>query len=443
MKSYVRNRALAVFTFLMIIGFTPADSFAQASSADRDRGRTMLRTVKEEIKKNYYDPQYHGIDIETRFKAAEQKINEAESMGQIFGIIAQAALDLNDSHTYFMPPQRAARIDYGWQMQMIGSECYVVAIKPGSDAEAKGLKLGDRVLAVNGNEPARENLWKMSYLYYTLRPQPGLRVVVQSPGGPERQLDLMAKVTQTKRVRDLTGSDQGNDISDLIREAENEDRLNAHRYYEMKPDVFIWKMPQFDMSEGDVDSMMEKVRKHKALILDLRGNGGGYILTLQRLIGNLFDRDVKIGDMKRRKEIKPLLAKTRGDKAFKGKLVVLVDSKSGSASELLARVVQLEKRGTVIGDRTSGSVMVSKSHSQQLGVDVVSFYAVSVTDADVIMTDGKSLEHVGVTPDELLLPKATALAAELDVVLARAAELVGLELGAEQAGAMFPVEWRK
>ncbi|HXS01088.1 MAG TPA: S41 family peptidase, partial [Pyrinomonadaceae bacterium] len=101
-------------------------------------------------------------------------------------------------------------------------------------------------------------------------------------------------------------------------------------------------------------------KKYKTLILDLRRNGGGLVETLQRLVGNLFDRDITIGNMKLRKESKPMLAKTRGDSGYKGQVFVLVDSESGSASEVLARVVQLEKRGTVLGDRTYGKVMRSR-----------------------------------------------------------------------------------
>src|SRR6185295_7938024 len=98
-----------------------------------------------------------------------------------------------------------------------------------------------------------------------------------------------------------------------------------------------------------------------------------------------------------RKETKPMLAKTRGDRIFKGKLVVLVDSTSGSSAEIFARTMQLEKRGTVIGDRTAGAVMRAIHSEHQLGADTVVFYGVSVTDADLIMSDGKSLERAGVT----------------------------------------------
>jgi carboxyl-terminal processing protease len=187
--------------------------------------------------------------------------------------------------------------------------------------------------------------------------------------------------------------------------------------------------------------MMAKAMKFKSLILDLRGNGGGYVDAMLRLVGNVFDRDIKVGDEKTRKATKPLNAKTRGN-VFKGQLIVLIDSNSGSASELFARVVQLEKRGSVIGDRSSGAVMGAKHYDHQTGVTQVLYYGTSITVADVIMTDGKSLEKVGVTPDETLLPTGADLAAQRDPVLSRAAALVGVKLEPEKAGTFFPKEWR-
>ena len=165
--------------------------------------------------------------------------------------------------------------------------------------------------------------------------------------------------------------------------------------------------------------------------------------TITRLVSNLFDRDVKIADSKFRKETKPLIAKTRGEKAFAGKLIVLVDSRSASAAELLARTVQLEKRGIVIGDRTAGAVMTSRMYPHQVGIDVVIFFAVSVTVSDLIMADGNSLEHHGVTPDELKLPTAEDLANNRDAVLSYAASLSGVVLDPVEAGKFFPVELKK
>jgi carboxyl-terminal processing protease len=183
---------------------------------------------------------------------------------------------------------------------------------------------------------------------------------------------------------------------------------------------------------------MDKARSHKKLIIDLRGNSGGYEITLLRIIGNLFDHDVKVGDIQRRKETKALTARTRGEKIFQGQLIVLVDSVSASSSEILARVVQLEKRGVVVGDRTAGAVMRARVYEHEVGLTTAAFFAMSVTDADVKMSDGKSLEKNSVIPDEIKLPTGADLATRSDPVLSYAAKLAGVAIDANKAGALFP-----
>ena len=416
------------------------------SSFDRDRGRQMLDIIKDDIKKNYYDPAFHGIDLDTHFKTADEKIKQATSLGQMFGIIAQTLIDFDDSHLYFVPPGRSTRYDYGWRMEMIGDKCFVTAVKPESDAAAKGLQPGDEIYSIDGYEPTRENHWKMLYSYYVLRPKAGVRLVVIKPDGTEKQLDVMTKMTPGKRITDLTTAGSGTDLIAFLRQEEDADRerREGSRQVELGDELLIWKLDAFDFAEGEVDAAFSRARKHKSLIIDLRGNGGGAESTMLRMLGNVFDHDVNLGEIKRRKETKPLVAKTRGvDNVFKGELVVLVDSQSGSASELFARVVQLEKRGKVIGDTSAGAVMRSRFYDHQSGIDTVAFYGASVTDADIVMSDGQSLEHVGVKPDHLILPTGGDMAAGRDPVLAFAASLVGVKLDPEKAGILFPARWKK
>ncbi len=399
----------------------------------------MLRSIRDEVRKHYYDPAFRGIELDARFALADKQVDEATSNGQIFGIIAQALLDFDDSHLYFLPPRRASRVEYGWRYQAIGDKCYVTSVKPKSDAATKGLAAGDLIVEMDGFAATRATVWKLRYLYGALRPRPTVRLVVQSPGGEQRQLEIQAEVTEGRQRIDLTND---RDFWAEVIDEENDEHLHRHRYQELDQ-VLIWRMPQFDLDDHEVHEMMRRANKHKALILDLRGNGGGSIDTLKTLAGALFDHDVKIADVRKRKDEKPLMAKTWGSGAFKGAIVVLIDSDSGSASEVLARLVQLEKRGTVIGDRSAGAVMQARQTSLQTGADVVVFYGLSVTDADLIMSDGKSLEHSGVAPDEVLLPTAKDLASGNDPVLARAAKTVSVDLDPKEAGAMFPLEWRK
>lgn len=438
---HVRNTwtRTASLTFLCISLAAP--TWCQTfGGIERDRAQSMLREIAADVKKHYYDPNYHGLDWESKVREAKQQIDQVDSTNKALSSIAGLLDLLNDSHTFFQPPQYIRRHDYGWKAQLIGDHCYVMRVHPGSDAESKGLKAGDEILALNGYRPTRKNFWKMEYVYNTLRPQPAMHLNLRDPSGKERTLDVLTKFTETKRVKDLTGAGSGGDIWELVREEENDAHRERARTVEMGDELMILKFPGFFFTDSEIDSMLGKARKHKTLILDLRENGGGSVETLKYLLGEMFDKETKIGDRAGKDERKPMIAKGRGSR-FEGKLIVLVDSGSASASELFARVVQIEKRGVVLGDLSSGSVMESKRYSYKTGVDTVVFYGASITDADIIMTDGKSLENAGVIPDEVLLPTAEDIANNRDPVLAHAAELAGVKLSPEAAGKLFPYEW--
>jgi C-terminal processing protease CtpA/Prc len=414
-------RAAVVACFLPFV--SPARS-QQISDLDRQRAQQMLKTVGDDVRKHYYDPKFHGVDLDKEIAASKQRIEKVNSMNMTLSNIAAALDALDDSHTFFLPPQHAMHHEYGWEYQMVGEHCFITEVRPKSDADAKGVKPGDELLSINGLVPTHDTTWKLQYIFGVLRPQVGLRLALQDPAGKQRTVDAMARIRETKRVTDLTGANGAGDIWNLIREQETYEHQMRGRYAEYGEPLMVMKVPEFEFSPSEVGAMMDKVRRHTALILDLRGNPGGSVETLEYLLGAMFDKDVKIADRVGRKENQPQTAKASHN-PFTGKLLVLLDSRSASAAELFARVMQIEKRGVVLGDRSSGSVMESKLYSEKTGADTVIFYGVSVTDADLIMTDGESLEHAGVTPDEIVLPTAADLASGRDPVLSRAADYSG------------------
>ena len=309
----------------------------------------MLDAAHDDLKKNYYDATLRGIDIETKFKDAKERIKQATTRDQLIITVAQAMLDFNDSHTFFIPPSRAAKIEYGWEMQMVGDEAFVTSVKPRTDAEAKGLKQGDQILSVDGYAPSRDNIWKMVYRYYLLMPARGIRLQVKSPGQSEpREIEVLTKIERSANV-----TDWGNLFINYLRERRD---VGEDRAVEFGNELLVWRMTTFSTDEDHIKGMMGRAGKCKSLIIDLRGNGGGAIDALAKLAGYFFDHDVKIADMKGRKEMKPILAKTRGGSIYKGQLIVLIDSESASASELFARTIQIEKRGRILGDRSAGAV---------------------------------------------------------------------------------------
>jgi C-terminal processing protease CtpA/Prc len=400
----------------------------QLSDLDRGRAQEMLRTVAAEVRKHYYDPKFHGLDWDAKVEEAKQKIATASSMNMAMSHIAAALDTLNDSHTFFIPPEHANHVVYGFQYQIFGDRCFVIRVQQHSDAEAKGINVGDQILTLNTYNVNRDDFWKVEYVFSILRPQPVLELVLQDSSGNRRQVEVTAKIVEGPPVRSLWSRD----LEIFLARS----RMAA-RYWQRGDQLLVLKVPEFSFSEGDVAAMIGYARKHKSLIVDLRGNPGGSVEALKFLIGGIFHNKVKIADRVGRKEAKPEVAKGMHG-PFMGKLVVLVDSDSGSAAELFARIVQLEKRGVVIGDHTSGSVMEGQWFGERMGTDKLVFFGASITEWDLVMTDGKSLEHTGVTPDEVVLPTPQDLGNGRDPVLARAAEILGVKVSPEEAGHAFP-----
>ena len=202
-------------------------------------------------------------------------------------MIAQVLIDFNDSHLYFQPPATTLDVEYGFGLKVIGNDAFVSVVKRKSDADAKGLKPGDRILSVEGFKPTRKELWKMMYYYYVLSPRTKLRLSVLRPGTPDPvDIEVTAKLKTKKRVLNLP---HGQDFNDLIREADDAEARAAH-YFVTLGDTVVWKMLTFSVEPLQIEEIMNtRVKGKRNVILDLRGNGGGYVKTLEQLAGHFFN----------------------------------------------------------------------------------------------------------------------------------------------------------
>src|SRR5437899_480505 len=185
----LKRAALTVLGLIFVACSSPA--FPQELSRfEVQRAHMMLKIIRKDLDKYYYDERFHGVRLDESFQAAHEKIDLAHSLSRLLGVISLPLLDLDDSHTFFIPPERAARFQFGWRMQAIGDRCYITAVQEGSDAETKGLKRGDLVLAVNDHELSRGNLWGLNYAHRVLSPRATLPLLVQSSGGEPRRMDV-------------------------------------------------------------------------------------------------------------------------------------------------------------------------------------------------------------------------------------------------------------
>lgn len=426
---------------LTVLGAFAAFAGSQhLAKSDRDLAQQMLRDVVADVQKSYYDPGFHGVEWKSRIQEAREDIDKADSMDSAISEIAALLDSLKDSHTRFLPPPRSQKYEYGFRLKVIGDRCYVMRVRVGSDAEKKGLKRGDEIVAINDLGLSRKTFWRINYVYSALRPQNGLRLTVAQPGASPHSVEVMADVELSNSVKYFLH--QG--VNQWVRDWSDSIELTQPRYFEKGDELLVVRLPAFLLPADDVDRVLGKMRSHRGVVLDLRGNPGGFVDTVDRLLAGMFQHELSVWDRVARNGTTHVSVPGRGRDAFVGRFAVLIDSGSASASEVFARIIQLERRGFVIGDRSAGMVMESVIYRHELYVDSQTFYGASVTDADLRMPDGQSLEHVGVSPDINILPTAQDLASRRDPALAKAATLVGSQLTPEEAGAAFKEDdWKQ
>ena len=155
-----------------------------------------------------------------------------------------------------------------------------------------------------------------------------------------------------------------------------------------------------DFQKNTLDSIIENLNNSpnspSGMIVDLRGNPGGLLDQAER-ISDLFLNSGVIVTTKVGNSAKRYHANDK-DRQYEGKVVVLVDSGSASASEILAGALKNNERAVVIGERTFG-----KGSVQQI-FDMTDGSALKLTIAQYLTPGDISIQDVGVTPDIVLHP---------------------------------------
>jgi carboxyl-terminal processing protease len=164
----------------------------------------------------------------------------------------------------------------------------------------------------------------------------------------------------------------------------------------------------------------------RGLVLDLRGNSGGRLDVGTRLLNHFLPAGSSLYaeiDRDGRNRVHTSRAAT----PYKLPIVVLVDGGTASMGEIFASAVQEHGVATVVGSATAGSVAAAQVFGLPDGAGL------QVTVFEIVSADGKQLNRVGVTPDEVVQTAPDANGGD-DAVLSRAVEILQAE-GASHPGA--------
>jgi carboxyl-terminal processing protease len=163
---------------------------------------------------------------------------------------------------------------------------------------------------------------------------------------------------------------------------------------------------------------MDRFRTADGIVIDLRGNPGGLAAMIMGISGHFLDERKPLGTMKSREaELKfaanPRLVNGAGERVepFKGRLAILVDSMTGSASECFAGGMQALGRAHVFGQTSMGQAL--PAFFDKLPNGDVLIHATG----DFVTANGTRLEGRGVIPDQVVPIVRSELLAGRDTTL--------------------------
>lgn len=353
--------------------------------------RAALEGVREALRRagiSVEIPDIRATDFVLAREEFQQRFDEAaaRASGRISEVELQYAAaramasSLGDSHTGFLSPQEmeerrrqqfneAGYTGIGILLLAKSGRFYVRRVFPGSPAELAGLRDFDRILAIDGQSTEGMTSEDVSG---RIRGPGGTPVTltVRRPGFPVPLTFSVVRapiVVPTVETRVLPG------------------QVGYLRFSQFtQGSSFQLRQALQDLLRGGI----------RGLLLDLRGNPGGFVAELNRVADYLLGPGLPLYTTESRAEGRTTQF-TRGPRVLPPNvpLVVLVDEDTASAAELLSAALQEHGRGTLVGTRTAGAVLIS------ITVPLPGGAGVTVAIARLYTPRGAVLEKNGLKPD--------------------------------------------
>ncbi len=365
----------------------------------------MAKTEIEEIRAN----------LKRRYNRQRDVIYQLKS-DEVFEWFMNSFTRDHGPHTTYMSHVTAENFEISMSLQLTGigaalttDEDYTVVnriITGGPAEKSNAIKAEDKIVAVGqeGKEMINVIGWRLMDVVQMIRGDLGTKVRLDvlsganAPGSPPERLEL---------VRDLIKLD---DQAVKLSTIEVPDGENKHNYSVISIPSFYSNADQvrngggeFVATTHDVNQLLKDVNASdsEGLILDLRGNGGGYLNEAVSLTGLFIDQGPVVQVVGSRANQRQVHRDRDSKVAYDGPLVVLIDRYSASASEIFAGALQDYGRALIVGERSfgKGTVQYPKSLRDRNNERKSK---IKFTNAQFFRISGSSTQHRGVVPDLVL-----------------------------------------
>jgi carboxyl-terminal processing protease len=390
----------------------PADASAAGAAAaapmDSATRKAAFEFVWRTVDERYYDPKTNGVDWQAVGARWRAPVLEAPDDDAFWDRLDRMAGELRDVHTRVVSPKRARQIErfqsvtLGFAFRPLDDALVVTAVNGESDAWWAGVRPGMTLTEVEG-EPAQA-------VYARLRAE-------ARDGSTEQQRHALAIARLLAGEPDSTARlafarSDGTPLETTLRRTvlASPPRV-THRRLPEGPGYI--RLTAWNPSlQGRMLEAIAALKDAPALVIDLRGNGGGSGGMVRQVAQPFFAGAVKAGRALTRTgkpitlafelvELVGLEPELKGSGLYEGPVAILVDAGSASASEMFAGLMQSLQRATVVGQVSCGCLLAYMGYANVPGGGKLAY-----SEVGFVLPDGRRIEGTGVVPD-LQVPVAS------------------------------------